>query len=614
MATAGIPIVTGGATDLSLFIGVEDFTPYLKKGTARISTHLSSRSTAEFVLETPEGIALGTNMAREGQRVLFTENDELKFGGIVWTAQSRMYAKHPTAVQQSCDCVDFASVFDRRIIRGLYNAPQEPRRHVYGDVRTRPWTFEDVIQDIIAKFFVGFVGTPGNGNIASDGITANNVSVAGELRETLDLFCTGTEALDRIAAQASDGGDVYHWFVDFNGDLHFGLFNPNDAPYEIDSTSAHLIDTLVAKRTLENFKNCVYIRSNIKLKNDSDSDTNPGYRVLQLDIITANQAVIVGNFINTNPFYLDGTTRVKIPEAPDTSGIYTWDGFDGLTKNIGGFTTDDQVYGVPALENVDYKQDLESIVGRALVDGNSGRWESIVEAKDIGSLITSGAYGRGILSKFAVVPTTITYAIDMVGTQPGQRLSVDLPELNIDPSTFLITDVTLEAQMGVMPFGSIFRTTSVTAITAPAKISTGTEFIKILWNRGDGGRPAPKAETLTCVIADTGVPYDGASRTSNPLSVQDPGKVLYGEILAETMPSVDMVVDILVNGQTIFGPTFPDDKLILPAGGDALTVYTQYTLREDPQPTYIFQRDVWQVSITGGDGAEKVTVHLRHET
>jgi hypothetical protein len=576
---------------LGVFLDLVDMTQYVLIESIQIEENLGGVTTASFKMHEP------LFFARPGHPIILQDDDGSdRFVGKVIREERGLYEGR-TVAYQSVNCVDLTTILDRRVVYKTYP----------------PGTsYQSMVEDLCSNILVNWVGSIGSGNIASEGITADNVTIAGTSTELIQFpYVTARQFLDRVVTEASaTTGDVYHWYFDRNGSLNAGVFSALPAPFTLflDSSSDSqnfLSGTLMAGSTTEAYRNAAYIKSQLKLKEEPDSAVNAGARELQIDFRTTGQGQIKGVFLDSAPWRIVGGQRQFLPD-----GTFTWDGWRTIT---GTGASGETFYGIPALENVDYRDLPDEIALRAVGGDGAGLYETVTETPDVEDLVTSGKLIDGILAHQGSVPETIRFQTDEPGLQPGQMLTVDVPSLGLfADSDYIITAVSSASQVVPLTGGSYFRD-SVTAVSVPTRVEGMTDFFSSFFNRTKPGKVTTQYDYTTIVI-DTpdGTGLTGDELKSNPVVLPRPAEWIDVSIQYDfdTPPGDDLTVDLLLSGpEDTQATVFSGAVVTLPAGATRLTAYTEDGFARDPFRTLEGQMVVGVAN--GGTGTDKVSVIIR---
>lgn len=138
-----------------------------------------------------------------GDEVILTVDSVREFGGVIVRIDEQL--ETPKLIRYSVECKDFSHVFDRELVTQNYTST----------------TVEAIIQDIVDTHTTGFTYTNVDAPIAVTSISFNRL--------------TPSKCLQKLANKTN-----YHWYVDYNKDVHFKAKSGESAPFNLtdDETSS----------------------------------------------------------------------------------------------------------------------------------------------------------------------------------------------------------------------------------------------------------------------------------------------------------------------------------------------------------------------------------------
>ncbi len=599
----GSPIIVGGPTTTSLFIGGVDKSKYLLPlglasqklggggggggsagvgaGPITITSASIGRANATFDLFVNDGY-----VPRVGQTVVLNDFGRKLFAGCIQAVSCDPVQPNFTNLCFHVSCVDKSSICDSRVVIKTYTAGS--------DVAT-------TVLDIVTNFLNG------------EGITTQGVSIAAALgSDVVANFQTVTQTFDAIAAQVGAT-----WWIDMNGVLNFSILSSAPAaPLSLSQVSDNFRN-LAATETKIGYANKFYAVSNLKVLPGSGAGVGgaarsetytfiniggaawqqaafnaglaPGYVLLQLPISTLVAVTINGSPVAVFPF----------SGGFQPGHAYYW--FDGINTAAVIFPAN----FVPAIGDVIvvkyipvYQNATVNTASPLAGTCGSGVIEGVIQVPNIQFQADLDAIAAAYQAKNGSIPFIVTFETDVPGIAVGQAISANLPlVLPGSPTTLYVTNVTLrKADAGVFDLGgnSSFRC-SVECSTQQS-LGNWLAWFENLILRTQYPLPLNRFETANFVLGP-GTSIAGGAQNVNPYIVQNTGQLYAAVGAAGTAPvAQDLLIDILVNGASVFGGDITK-MLKIPAGstalqtvsvfkspglfvfkGDLITVTTQYSV------------------------------------
>lgn len=199
--------------------------------------------------------------AVEDEITITLDNGTKLFGGYV-TSVNRMSRLTGGTVQVNVQCVDYARLLDRRLVRKTYENQ----------------TDKQIIEDIVSTY------APGSG------ITTNNVVEGVTITQITFNYLQPTQCIRQICELTGR-----YWYIDYNKDIHYFALTQDHAPFDIDdSTGEDKMDSLT-----DNF-------------NDDSFDTSKWTRTNATQIEEQNQRIEMTTALAGNYVAMDSKTQYDL--------------------------------------------------------------------------------------------------------------------------------------------------------------------------------------------------------------------------------------------------------------------------------------------------------------
>lgn len=579
-----IALITGtpGVGSLSpyrIFIAGVDRTPYVQRGAPngpgiQINLSTGSRGTAGFTVfgwksgDSPD--TLPQYVPSQYNPVEIRRSDgSLQYRGFVDTLTYVNKSGHVSLVSQ-ISCVDYGILCDRRIVNfvsGIFwhNAPAD-----------------SYITQIVNQFLAG------------TGITfvySSNVNII--LGDQSWIGVTVTEVFNSIAQQTDT-----NWYIDADKNLRFYSISGGTtaAPETIDDSNT-MLESMQITETAVRFANRWYAKT----------DQNIGNAV-QVDSYTQAQAGWTG-FLLTQAgpvppqvpaVTVNGSAKRVIP-MPDTNvqpNDTTWD-FIYIGLSV--------VYNwrLPALQigdviEISYPSPLpfmavaEDLTSIAAV----GLYEAIVEVPGITDKVTLQAIAEEALERGKIIPISVVFQTRKDGYQPGQLVPINRTKLGIDDD-FLVNAVSAKLSGNKQFHYQVTATNKesqlqgdagafASALISGLRLTTLNIIEKITFNLAVSTPP------LTNPGLTTGI-------QPNICTAQKNGTAAWVTLIFNSLSQLggvtttDIVIDILKNGVSIYGPNI----LTLPAGDSAEIKFSTFA----SNPLLVKVGDIFTCNVISADPA-----------
>lgn len=606
----GIPTIVGGKQRLQIFIaGVEltngvvhDYSLVSGLGDAvgaqplRIVSQTIGRGQATFDLYDPAA----TLDIELGQTVLIQEMGIRYFAGCIATLTPEIY-NGLAGIIYHVTAVDKSGIFDHRVVLAPF------------------FLAGTDVADCIRLMF----NDPSTCNppLSEEGITLNNLPVSLGALST-DMIMNKPTATKVINDLMTDVAGV--WWIDTTSDLHAVLLpDIGVAPFALTTTSNNFRKAACAV-TLVDYRNKQYVVSDRVVEPDNsvpgitgtptvETWTLPqqlandlGY--LPLSIVTnfpmlkvTKLEVNTGSGFVEQPIYL-GTV------FPNISFRHTWWYFaqtnNLIPPNIQGLNG----FPDPALTSPDPSpgnivrisylaptQSSQVITNDPLAPLHgtcgSGVFEVVEQVKGITKKSDLAAIATALLARSGVVPKQLQFETDVPGLFVGQRLSVNLPHIDLTATTVMITGVDGTALSGNLGSGSRFRW-QITA-TNTQDLGNWINWFERFIARTNNAIPLPRLRAYNWDLNQSSIAplFDTTTGvySGSPTYVLDTGQVFKAAVQALNPPTDQTITFDIVSkaqGSILGGPV----TLTIPAGSTALIQITQFT--GDPAPFFLYQDDI----------------------
>jgi hypothetical protein len=394
-----------------------------------------------------------------GQEVRFVLEGVLEFAGLV----SDVIEGHITGTspvnptsQPQVQCVDFASILDRRILIQEFAATA---------------TAKEMVQSVVDT------------TLSQDGITFDDTDGdPGVIDERSFRGVTGTDFMQRVSRASTPG---YSWSVDYLRTLRF--FDPTAgvgaAPVSVTDNDGNVLDaaatggsTLNVREFQGNYRNVQYVRlakpsgvlfgeEAVSAPGTSPSNWGP---LLVSNPIQENASIsikLVGSTGTIDPGIIITQAEYDRRKALNQYNTSPWDykytpgsnvlennknstSFFPNPGNIGSRVQVVLSYATGEATNaiISVQNDTE-IAARQAIEGGSGRYESLEEVNDIETIQAGEDLASALLDRYASMPKEIRFSTAVMGWEPGQLLTSTITKPPAT-DTFLIESVTKSSSHG----------------------------------------------------------------------------------------------------------------------------------------------------------------------
>ena len=463
----GAPRIWDPTATFALYIGAELFLSFSAVQPFEIAMQGAGQSTLSFGVDSIGGTWSPTTNAE----VSFWLAGERIFRGFVSSWEETAATGHPTMRSYAVHCNDVATILDRRVVYGYWNAEKYTAGAAF------------IANDIVSRFL------DSHGIDLYQGPLATNT----EAMQVLDLPpVTAREFFNRVSAETG-----FDWYMD--GDLIIRFFDNVDgtgpAPFELDQSANNgdvLADSIRVGNSDATYRNVTFVPLTRAVPDFTEEATpyanfpsGPLYFVTY-PIAAPPTVVVTPNPLGPNagdPPYtatvIEGPTGVP---TDDTWDFYYQPDQTYLRKNtIAPFQLSghpDYVGPAPIIE-VTYQlpegltafaraEDSAQVAERDAREQGPGYWEVVENTSDAENYADAVAYAQQLNARFGGqgTPKTLEFQTRRNGLKPGQILTVNLtrPPLTGD---FLIERVTASERNGSLLSPTPYLVYSVSATSTP---------------------------------------------------------------------------------------------------------------------------------------------------
>ena len=286
--------------------------------------------------------------------------------------------------------------------------------------------------------------------VALDGITMRDVDV--DVGPTFERVVFSWVSVSRALYILSDlsGRD---WWVSASGALHMRQRTAYAAPFGISSTDdvGPFIDITVSEHRRE-YRNVQIVRGGRVVTAEREEIFAGDGTVQTFNVALPVAAAPTVEIVDVLP---DGTLNEATRVARDV-------GIAGIDSGRDWYWSSDRSEISQDQDNVPLSTDerlvvryrgsynitisrgsAAAIAERQNVEGGSGRYEHVLENRALESVATTSAEAEALLARYGYIPTVVEGVTRRRGLEAGQLIPVDLPEHEINNSSYLVTDISI---------------------------------------------------------------------------------------------------------------------------------------------------------------------------
>lgn len=276
--------------------------------------------------------------------------------------------------------------------------------------------------------------------LAGEGVQLGDIRDGLLMEAAAFNYVYASRALDRLAE-----ANNFYWRIRPNGQLDFRPRNIEDAPFTITSDDVDM-DTVRVTDGNPLYRNRQFLRG-VKDITDLQVETRKGdgaTRTWEVSYPIAQEPTIRLNGVVQN-----AATEVGIRGVESGASFkFFWNKGDRVISHSDDFavlTASDTIqidyYGEFDIVLVTHNQ--SEIDARKVVEGStSGIVDHVETASDITGRTNAAMYANGLLATYGYIGRSITFEIYREGLEPGQQLTVNIPELGLYNVKMLIESVT----------------------------------------------------------------------------------------------------------------------------------------------------------------------------
>ena len=387
-----------------LTIAGADKTALLVATSLAVSDELNARNTCAFTLDDPAG----TYRPAIGAVVTVVDGGTTYFAGTIEEVQEVAWAGGTTQTL-TVTCVDYTQLCDRHLVAREFTSQ----------------TLVQIVTDLVTLALPGegitysATGTP---VVTIDKAIFNYQTVAECLNELTDLVACS-------------------WYVDYSKVLRVIARTTNLAAFNItDGSPQFLADSLTMTKTRGQYRNRQYVRAGQDLTSSRvESFKGDGTRkAFTLNFPVAKVPTVTVNAVSK-------TVGIR---GVDTGKDWYWNGGDPIMSQDDGaaaLTTSDTlaVTYQGFFPIIVQSQSEKEIADRKTVEGGTGLYETIADEPTINTDDLANAKAAGLLRRYGVIPTVLTYQTDTGGLKAGQLQTVTLTRYGISAAEYLLEKVDL---------------------------------------------------------------------------------------------------------------------------------------------------------------------------
>lgn len=375
-------------------------------GSLRLKHVVDRRSTARLALESDVQLSL-----REGERVLLRLNKKRAFTGILsnpvetWPGpENRIY---------QIEAVSFSALADRRIVTATYQNT----------------TVEAIVADLVSDF------------LDAENVSIGDIAPGPAVTEAVFSYIPVSRALDSLAERSG-----FHWYIDGLRRLWMGPPAYFPAPFSLDDID-EFADQASKGESNRDYRNRQYIRGG-KAETTPRVDNFIGDGVLKTFVtgfpIARQPTVKVNN--------AEETVAVRGIGDPDAQWFWSR-GSAELTQNDSEtpLTSGDdlEVTYIGLFDLVVVSTDIAEVNRRKALEGvGTGIIERVDTEPTAYTAQTAFELAAGKLTKFGVRGRYVVWSTERTGLEPNQTITVNVPEIELDGQSLLITEIEVQDRAG----------------------------------------------------------------------------------------------------------------------------------------------------------------------
>jgi len=374
-----------------------------------------ARSDEEILADYNSGVALPIDehttakMAFDGTLEIFAR--PIIFGGTIDTLDD--YEGDPGYLYYNIIAVDYNQLADKKLMAASYSST-------------------------LAGNIVSAIITAA---LSDEGITAGTIENGDTISKAVFNYIKATDALDYLKNVTG-----LNWNINFNKQLNFFSNASNISPWTLTDSVPH--ENFKRTRTRDQYRNKQYLRAGTG-KTSVQTLEKPApapdgisrnfilrFPIAEKPVIYVNSTAVLSANVGVNGLdtgkewyftYNSNTVSEDSSEAELTAGSTLEVTYSGLYPIIAVIDDPAQISARQAVET-----------------GTSGIYESVVTEKSINENNQAIEYSEGLILKYGIIPSIVTFDTEVPGLQAGQLLPIQKSLYGIN-SSFLIDSVQISA-------------------------------------------------------------------------------------------------------------------------------------------------------------------------
>jgi hypothetical protein len=532
----GTPRLTGGAQSLQAFVSGVNESAYFLALSCSMTRQLGTSGTATVKFL----VAAGGWVPTLGASITLIEYNRTVFSGIIDRRKYTVYAA-TSEVEYTAYCVDWNGLMQRHL----------------------------VVQDFAADTLVNVcTGLMGSRSISADLISTAGVNTSLSIAEAFSFsYIKISDALTQMAESTNT-----IWWIDNYKVLHMILAaGATASAYSVAENGMQTDPDVTVEDSLANYRNTQYVRTSNEILSESvsltDSHTFAGTAgdvvcITRYPFTSSPPSVLENGIeiVGTDRFFqlvVGGTTVYP----PGGEGWYWAVGFFGVWHwpttpvPVAGTTISVSYTGISTYAgNVVKYQDAAEVLRMQGIAGGSGVFEEIEDYSGSITYAQALALAQGIEQAAAPPPQTVTVSTVEPVEDIGYAVSVVLPRWALS-GTYVIQQINRIHAGANLGYGTGFRTTI--QLVSARTLGNFTQYFERLLARLNKNFVSAPTEKPSWDLA-----FDTPGNLSSGLVVGTfgaawgvqvgLGRISYVSVLFETAADANIVIDILLNGATVF--------------------------------------------------------------
>ena len=354
------------------------------------------------------GVNSGAPLAMDGNTTLklafdnaLIDDNRIFAGSISRISESQHVGT--SGLWYEIECADYNELCDRHFVARAYDNQ----------------TLGQIVTDIVTQ------------DLAGEGISTAGVETGPTITRAVFNYSTVTAAFNDLSDLTG-----LSWYIDYNKTLYFRSRNSNLAPFGLTATSKNWRNLRV-ERTREQYRNRQYLRAGQDLTSTrTENFAGDGKRR------TFTLSYPVGKVPTIT---VNGVAKTVGIRTVDSGKDFYWNkgSPDIVQDDAGTLLTSTDTLAVTyqgLFPIIVASENAAEISARAALMGGTGVYESVDEAAEIDSNSLAIDYANGLLRRFGVIPTVVTFETDTAGLAAGQLININIPVHGLS-GDFLIESV-----------------------------------------------------------------------------------------------------------------------------------------------------------------------------